>query len=81
MPNICDTDDGFFAVNYKECLLTRIQKISLDYHFKVEQEAGSSVHGFFGFNGSTDDSFSEIFGLTHSNSMKISLKPPCLMLL
>lgn len=42
---------GYFAVNYKECLMTRIQKMSLDYHFKVEQEAGSSAHGFFGFNG------------------------------
>lgn len=31
--------------------MTRIQKISLDYHFKVEQEAGSSTFAFFGFNG------------------------------
>jgi hypothetical protein len=23
----------------------------LDYHFKYEQEAGSSVYSFFGFNG------------------------------
>jgi len=42
---------GNFAVNYEECLMTRIQKISLDYHFKVEQEAGSSTYAFFGFNG------------------------------
>ncbi|XP_008806011.1 probable glucomannan 4-beta-mannosyltransferase 4 [Phoenix dactylifera] len=38
-------------VNYDKCLMTRIQKMSLDYHFKVEQEAGSSTYSFFGFNG------------------------------
>jgi hypothetical protein len=42
---------GDFAVNYGVCLMTRIQKMSLDYHFKVEQESGSFVHSFFGFNG------------------------------
>jgi len=42
---------GNFAVNYDVCLMTRIQKMSLDYHFKVEQESGSSMHAFFGFNG------------------------------
>ena len=25
--------------------------MSLDYHFSVEQEVGSSAYGFFGFNG------------------------------
>lgn len=40
-----------FAVNADECLLTRMQEMSLDYHFKVEQEVGSSTHAFFGFNG------------------------------
>jgi hypothetical protein len=40
-----------FAVNYDVCLMTRIQKMSLDYHFKVEQESGSSMHSFFGFIG------------------------------
>ncbi|EAZ45755.1 hypothetical protein OsJ_30439 [Oryza sativa Japonica Group] len=38
-------------VNADECLLTRIQEMSLDYHFRVEQEVGSACHGFFGFNG------------------------------
>uniref|UniRef100_A0A0E0ELW5 glucomannan 4-beta-mannosyltransferase n=1 Tax=Oryza meridionalis TaxID=40149 RepID=A0A0E0ELW5_9ORYZ len=38
-------------VNANECLLTRFQEMSLDYHFKYEQEAGSSVYSFFGFNG------------------------------
>ncbi|KAL8481996.1 hypothetical protein ACS0TY_028227 [Phlomoides rotata] len=38
-------------VNSNECLLTRIQEMSLDYHFRVEQEVGSATHAFFGFNG------------------------------
>ncbi|WVZ79333.1 hypothetical protein U9M48_026924 [Paspalum notatum var. saurae] len=38
-------------VNADECLMTRMQEMSLDYHFTVEQEVGSSVHAFFGFNG------------------------------
>ncbi|KAB1213527.1 Glucomannan 4-beta-mannosyltransferase 2 [Morella rubra] len=38
-------------VNADECLLTRMQEMSLDYHFKVEQEVGSATHAFFGFNG------------------------------
>lgn len=31
--------------------MTRIQEMSLNYHFAVEQKSGSSIHGFFGFNG------------------------------
>lgn len=50
--------DGF-AVNPNECLMTRIQKMTLDYHFKVEQEAGSSTFAFFGFNGITDKSLNK----------------------
>ncbi|PWA71889.1 nucleotide-diphospho-sugar transferase [Artemisia annua] len=38
-------------VNSDECLMTRMQEMSLDYHFKVEQEVGSSTYAFFGFNG------------------------------
>ncbi|ESR43557.1 hypothetical protein CICLE_v10011455mg [Citrus x clementina] len=38
-------------VNADECLMTRLQEMSLDYHFTVEQEVGSSTHAFFGFNG------------------------------
>ncbi|KAG7027217.1 Glucomannan 4-beta-mannosyltransferase 9 [Cucurbita argyrosperma subsp. argyrosperma] len=38
-------------VNADECLMTRIQEMSLDYHFTVEQEVGSSTYAFFGFNG------------------------------
>ncbi|KAM7464284.1 hypothetical protein LguiA_032405 [Lonicera macranthoides] len=38
-------------VNADECMMTRMQEMSLDYHFKVEQEVGSSTHAFFGFNG------------------------------
>lgn len=39
------------AVNANDCLLTRMQEMSMDYHFKVEQEAGSSLCNFFGYNG------------------------------
>jgi beta-mannan synthase len=38
-------------VNSDECLMTRMQEMSLVYHFTVEQEVGSSTHAFFGFNG------------------------------
>ncbi|KAL8193662.1 hypothetical protein R6Q57_026797 [Mikania cordata] len=38
-------------VNSNDCLMTRMQEMSLDYHFKVEQESGSIIHAFFGFNG------------------------------
>ncbi|XP_020695000.1 probable glucomannan 4-beta-mannosyltransferase 9 isoform X1 [Dendrobium catenatum] len=38
-------------VNANECLMTRVQEMSMDYHFKVEQESGSSAAAFFGFNG------------------------------
>ncbi|XP_014512065.1 glucomannan 4-beta-mannosyltransferase 9 [Vigna radiata var. radiata] len=38
-------------VNADECLMTRMQEMSLDYHFLVEQEVGSSTYAFFGFNG------------------------------
>lgn len=38
-------------VNSDECVMTRLQEMSLDYHFSVEQEVGSSTYSFFGFNG------------------------------
>ena len=38
-------------VNANRCLLTRMQEMSLNYHFTVEQEGGSAAFGFFGFNG------------------------------
>uniref|UniRef100_A0A1D1XQ60 glucomannan 4-beta-mannosyltransferase n=1 Tax=Anthurium amnicola TaxID=1678845 RepID=A0A1D1XQ60_9ARAE len=50
-PEIALVQARWDFVNFKECLMTRIQKMSLDYHFKVEQEAGSSAYAFFGFNG------------------------------
>ncbi|EEE67643.1 hypothetical protein OsJ_25231 [Oryza sativa Japonica Group] len=40
-----------FAVNDTTSLLTRVQKMFFDYHFKVEQEAGSATFAFFSFNG------------------------------
>lgn len=39
------------SVNVNDCIMTRIQEMSLNYHFKVEQESGSSLVAFFGFNG------------------------------
>ncbi|XP_012837984.1 PREDICTED: probable mannan synthase 11 [Erythranthe guttata] len=39
-------------VNANECFLTRMQEMSLDYQFVIEQEGGSSIHAFFSFNGS-----------------------------
>jgi hypothetical protein len=39
------------VVNANDCFLTRMQEMSMDYHFKVEQEAGSSLCNFFGYNG------------------------------
>ncbi|KAL6660186.1 hypothetical protein ACP70R_002308 [Stipagrostis hirtigluma subsp. patula] len=50
-PKIALVQTRWEFVNYDVCLMTRIQKMSLDYHFKVEQESGSSMHSFFGFNG------------------------------
>ncbi|KAL8094777.1 glucomannan 4-beta-mannosyltransferase 1-like isoform X1 [Apium graveolens] len=38
-------------VNADECLMTRLQEMSLNYHFSVEQEVGSTTCQFFGFNG------------------------------
>ncbi|XP_074366336.1 glucomannan 4-beta-mannosyltransferase 9-like isoform X1 [Apium graveolens] len=37
--------------NADECLMTRMQEMSLNYHFSVEQEVGSQTCAFFGFNG------------------------------
>ncbi|KAL6912141.1 hypothetical protein ACP4OV_000946 [Aristida adscensionis] len=39
------------VVNANDCMLTRMQEMYMDYHFKVEQEAGSSLCNFFGYNG------------------------------
>ncbi|XP_010937167.1 glucomannan 4-beta-mannosyltransferase 9 isoform X1 [Elaeis guineensis] len=50
-PKIALVQARWDFVNSTECLMTRIQKMTLDYHFKVEQEAGSSTFAFFGFNG------------------------------
>ncbi|XP_078175238.1 putative glucomannan 4-beta-mannosyltransferase 6 [Carex rostrata] len=50
-PRIALVQARWEFVNANDCLLTRMQEISMDYHFKVEQEAGSSICGFFGYNG------------------------------
>ncbi|CAN7019538.1 unnamed protein product [Brassica oleracea var. botrytis] len=38
-------------VNADQCIMTRLQEMSLSYHFTVEQQVGSSTFAFFGFNG------------------------------
>ncbi|KAK7853705.1 glucomannan 4-beta-mannosyltransferase 2 [Quercus suber] len=50
-PEIALVQARWRFVNADECLLTRMQEMSLDYHFTVEQEVGSATHAFFGFNG------------------------------
>lgn len=49
------------AVNSDECIMTRIQEMSLDYHFSVEQEVGSSTYSFFGFNGKLVSRLTKLF--------------------
>ncbi|KAH9768843.1 glucomannan 4-beta-mannosyltransferase 9 [Citrus sinensis] len=50
-PDIALVQARWKFVNADECLMTRMQEMSLDYHFTVEQEVGSSTYAFFGFNG------------------------------
>ncbi|PKI72533.1 hypothetical protein CRG98_007055 [Punica granatum] len=50
-PQIALAQARWKFVNSDECLMTRMQEMSLDYHFTVEQEVGSSTYAFFGFNG------------------------------
>ncbi|XP_010278246.1 PREDICTED: glucomannan 4-beta-mannosyltransferase 2-like [Nelumbo nucifera] len=50
-PDIALVQARWVFVNADECMMTRMQEMSLDYHFTVEQEVGSSTYAFFGFNG------------------------------
>ncbi|XP_030962250.1 glucomannan 4-beta-mannosyltransferase 9-like [Quercus lobata] len=50
-PEIALVQARWKFVNANECLMTRMQEMSLDYHFTVEQEVGSATYNFFGFNG------------------------------
>ncbi|KAJ6830366.1 putative mannan synthase 11 [Iris pallida] len=50
-PDIALVQARWKFVNSNECLMTRIQEMSMDYHFKVEQESGSTLFSLFGFNG------------------------------
>ncbi|KAF8403212.1 hypothetical protein HHK36_011311 [Tetracentron sinense] len=50
-PKIALVQARWKFVNANECLMTRMQEMSLDYHFTVEQEVGSATYAFFGFNG------------------------------
>lgn len=56
-----------YAVNADECLMTRLQEMSLDYHFSVEQEVGSSTYSFFGFNGKLIDTLSTLIAQNIQN--------------
>ncbi|XP_022144694.1 glucomannan 4-beta-mannosyltransferase 9-like [Momordica charantia] len=50
-PELALIQARWIFVNSNECMMTRLQEMSLDYHFTVEQEVGSSTYSFFGFNG------------------------------
>ncbi|KAJ4760288.1 cellulose synthase like [Rhynchospora pubera] len=50
-PDIALVQSRWRFVNADECLMTRLQEMSLNYHFKIEQQAGSTMFGFFNFNG------------------------------
>ncbi|XP_042433204.1 probable glucomannan 4-beta-mannosyltransferase 11 [Zingiber officinale] len=50
-PGIALVQARWKFVNADQCLMTRIQEMSLNYHFKVEQQSGSTTMEFFGFNG------------------------------
>lgn len=62
-------------MNADECLLTRMQEMSLDYHFTVEQEVGSATHAFFGFNGNSFNFF-----LSTIPNMLLTLPTSCVTL-
>ncbi|VAH43514.1 unnamed protein product [Triticum turgidum subsp. durum] len=50
-PEVALVQARWSFVNDTASLLTRVQKMFFDYHFKVEQEAGSATFSFFSFNG------------------------------
>ncbi|CAN8300113.1 unnamed protein product [Cochlearia groenlandica] len=50
-PELALVQARWVFVNANKCLMTRMQEMSLNYHFMAEQESGSTRHAFFGFNG------------------------------
>ncbi|KAJ4903666.1 putative mannan synthase 7 [Raphanus sativus] len=50
-PNLALVQGRWEFVNADQCMMTRLQEMSLGYHFTVEQQVGSSTFAFFGFNG------------------------------
>ncbi|RID53566.1 hypothetical protein BRARA_G00952 [Brassica rapa] len=50
-PNVALVQARWRFINANKCLMTRIQEMSLNYHFMAEQESGSTRHVFFSFNG------------------------------
>ncbi|KAL0760130.1 hypothetical protein Bca101_076280 [Brassica carinata] len=50
-PNVALVQARWRFMNANKCLMTRMQEMSLNYHFMAEQESGSTRHAFFSFNG------------------------------
>ena len=50
-PNVAFVQTQWVYTNAKESFLTRMQEISLNYHFKCEQEVRYRFGAFFNFNG------------------------------
>lgn len=50
-PNLAFVQTCWSYTNSKESLLTRMQEISLNYHFYCEQQVRSNAGLFFNFNG------------------------------
>lgn len=50
-PGVGVVQAGWAHLNHSECLLTRLQALALDAHFRVEQAARSRSGRFFNFNG------------------------------
>ncbi|KAL6648065.1 hypothetical protein ACP70R_012289 [Stipagrostis hirtigluma subsp. patula] len=55
--NIALVQARWVFVNDRVNLLTRVQRTFMDYHFKVEQEAGSAIFSFCSFNGAYLDKY------------------------
>ncbi|VYS47055.1 unnamed protein product [Arabidopsis thaliana] len=50
-PDVALVQARWRFMNANKCLMTRMQEMSLNYHFMAEQESGSTRHAFFSFNG------------------------------
>ncbi|KFK44470.1 hypothetical protein AALP_AA1G260600 [Arabis alpina] len=50
-PEVALVQARWSFMNANKCLMTRMQEMTLNYHFMAEQESGSNRHAFFSFNG------------------------------